>query len=177
MQPQAFKKDSSYRSGNRNRWTSNGFIDRAIDIVEQNIGFIIKRAPGNRATGHGFGDCVCNTRLDELWETLTAKLFREQRKNHEQSKKSRVWISYIVFSIHFHIYAQTLILVNLVVVKNRGFLVITRNHMGISGPHQDTSFLSCTRTSLYLPGAQIQTFNLSFWIRIFYIKPGKLHEY
>ena len=32
-------------------------------------------------------------------------------------------------------YAQTLILVNLMVVKMIGFLVITRNAVGISGPY------------------------------------------
>ncbi len=48
-------------------------------------------------------------------------------------------------------YAQTLILVKLIVVNIVGFLVITRNPVGISGPYEDTSFLSSTRTSLYPP--------------------------
>ena len=34
-----------------------------------------------------------------------------------------------------NLYAQTLILVKSIVVKIIGFLVITRNHVGISGPY------------------------------------------
>jgi hypothetical protein len=55
-----------YRSGNRTHESYSGFIDRATDVVEQplvlqakrptiieqHIHFIIKPAPGNRATGN-----------------------------------------------------------------------------------------------------------------------------
>ena len=54
---------------------------------------------------------------------------------------------FLIFS-----YAQTLILVNSMVVHFISVLDITRNHVGISGPYQDTSFLSSPRTSPYPPG-------------------------
>ena len=59
-------------------------------------------------------------------------------------------------------YAQTLILVNFILVKLVGFLVITRYHTGVKRPYQDTTFLSSTRTSLYRPGTKIQALDLSF---------------
>ena len=37
----------------------------------------LKKRVVKPVSGHGFGPWVCNTRLDMLWGTLTAKLFRE----------------------------------------------------------------------------------------------------
>ena len=39
-------------------------------------GFLKKRVV-KPISGYGFGPWICNTRLEMLWGTLTAKLFRE----------------------------------------------------------------------------------------------------
>ena len=64
-QPKTLKNHWFYKPGNRQRWKT--------------IGFTVKPAPGNGATvrAHRSGVWNSDTRLDELWGTLTAKLFRE----------------------------------------------------------------------------------------------------
>ena len=42
-------------------------------------------------------------------------------------------------------YAQTLMIVNLILVKLVGVLVITRYHTGVKSPYYDTTFLSSSR--------------------------------
>ena len=99
------KKHWFYRSGNGNCWKHIGFIDRATEIVKQTlvlsghrncwksigftdieaehkwktIGFTVKPTPGHRATdtGQRIRGVGFPYSLDDLWGTLTAKLFRE----------------------------------------------------------------------------------------------------
>ena len=40
--------------------------------------FFFEKRVIKQISSHGFGPWVCSTRLDKLWGTLTAKLFREQ---------------------------------------------------------------------------------------------------
>ena len=40
---------------------------------------------------NGFGPCVTHTRLDKLWGTLTAKLFRETQDMRKNQLKNNFW--------------------------------------------------------------------------------------
>ena len=93
-----------YRSGNGKCEYYSGFIDRATEIVEKplffftskeaetnwkTIGFIIKPATGNRATGNGqriWGLVLqYSPRMHYEEPTLTAKLFREYSNEQIES--------------------------------------------------------------------------------------------
>ena len=65
-QPKTLKNHWFYKPGNRKRWKT--------------IGFTVKPGPGNGATVrlHRSGVWSSDTRLETLWGTLTAKLFREK---------------------------------------------------------------------------------------------------
>ena len=74
------KKHWFYRSGNQKRWKTIGFTSRATENVEKPLVLLVKPAPGNGATvrTHRAGVWSSDTRLEGLWGTLTAKLFREK---------------------------------------------------------------------------------------------------
>ena len=51
---------------------------------------VFARKTNSGLPGYGFGPWVCNTRLDELWGTLTDKLFREKPTDIESICKAHM---------------------------------------------------------------------------------------